>query len=174
MATYTEQENQWTVTPKISGEVQTKVPLVLEWEADYASVSDDYTTREISAYEMFQIWAKKVETRHGDTIPIFWVLLGERAPFCEQYRNAHKAEYGEYEDFTSYYRRPVNTETGEPVNWARIPVAVGTWAPGETKSKSDFIVTATGWVPSPLQSSVSLAFLIDCANAQAAANGYDE
>ncbi|WP_147131634.1 hypothetical protein [Nocardia ninae] len=119
-------------------------------------MSDDYSPDDSNVFELFKAWAVRAEKAYGDAVPIRWDVTGsgifEKAP-----------EFGPTPDldppseFIRDYTLPVSTTTGAPVNWARVPL---------TYAKSWFIVQSTGWTPSPLQSSVSLAFLINCANAE--------
>ncbi|MBC2868546.1 hypothetical protein H1R13_27335 [Streptomyces mexicanus] len=44
----------------------------------------------------------------------------------------------------------MHAETGERVNWMRLPVMDRGWN-GTTADKGGFIQEATGWKPSPLQ-----------------------
>jgi hypothetical protein len=54
------------------------------------------------------------------------------------------------EDFLTHYTHPVNADTGEHVNWMRLPVLDQGW--NETaRHKGGFIQEATGWKPSALQ-----------------------
>ncbi|MBF6326490.1 hypothetical protein IU451_28740 [Nocardia cyriacigeorgica] len=178
MTTYTDDENQWNFTAKSTGYTKTAAALELAFEPDISSISTEYTPDEITAHELFQVWVKRAEQRHGDIIPIYWYVAGpgdavfEQAPFCTAGQKLGEKYESRKEDFLSFYTRPVHAETGAPINWARLPIPVGTWAPGSpVVSKCDYIVNATGWMPAPLQPSVSLAFLKDCANAQQAISG---
>lgn len=175
MTTYTDDENKWNIRAK-SGYQHTAIALELVFEPDLATISDNYTPDEISAHDLFRIWANKAEEQFGDIVPIYWYASGdgifEQAPHCHASKVLSEKYDSRKEDLYAYYTRPVHAETSEPINWSRVPIPVGTWAPGgQHLSKCDYIVNATGWMPSPLQPSVSLAFLKDCANAQHAISG---
>lgn len=153
MTTYTDEENQWNTL--FHGTYAHKgIRLELSWEPDLAPISDSYTPDEITALDLLLAWVPQARKAHGNMVPIFWYISGDNnifecAPLCASARASDNAiGCPPRKDFLFSYSRPLNARTGEPVNWARLPVAVGRWAPGEPMVvKADFISTATGWVP---------------------------
>ena len=63
------------------------------------------------------------------------------------------------EDFLSYYSWPVNSKTGERLNWLTLPVIDKRWV-GKHGEKGGFIQEATGWKPAVLQPFVYLPSLL--------------
>lgn len=140
--------------------------LVAFWEAAFDPISDNYTTDEIGAVDLFRIWAGQVRAHYPDLlVPIDWYVDArenakfERAPF--QYRRQPNASQ---EDFLTYYHWPEDPATGERLNWLQLPVVDKGWNPGFARkggsiTKGGFIQEATGWKPSMLQPYVYLPSL---------------
>jgi hypothetical protein len=65
--------------------------------------------------------------------------------------------FGPYEEehFLTHYKMPVNAETGEPINWLRLPVLDRGWS-ATACGKGGFIQEVTGWKPSPLQATMDV------------------
>ncbi len=87
------------------------------------------------------------------TTPAFLDIF-EGAPYARTLPRDPQLEkmFGPYkeEDFLTHYRTPVNADTGEPINWLRLPVLDRGWN-ATTADKGGFIQEVTGWKPAPLQ-----------------------
>ncbi len=141
-------------------------PLVAVYEIAHDPISDNYTTEDISAAELFDQWAARVAGEYpNDLIPIYWFISSEEAakfegmPFTYNHREGERP----LDDFLHYYHWPKNVETGEPLNWMEVPVIKKTWQHGDGWTKGGFIPEATGWTPSIAQPFV---FLPSLTNAQ--------
>jgi hypothetical protein len=172
LATYTAAQNLWTVTNRGHRAVRT-CPLRLYWEADYDPISDEHIDAADGAVEVFDAWRRAVAGRVDveSALPIFWSVtstegaLFERAPLSYIKLPGDDPEFDG--DFSTYYDRPVNVHTGEPVNWLRLPVIEKLWDPARGRyDKGGHITSATGWRPSALQPSVRLPLLVDAYGAQ--------
>jgi hypothetical protein len=159
---------QWTITNRY-GHTQTE-ELVLYAEPNYSSITDDYRPDEISAVELWRMWADKAAGRAHEQWPglyrpgevtILWTVttptvmgIFEAVPHARTLPPdpGLLRMFGphEEEDFLTHYRMPVNADTGEPINWLRLPVLDLGWNK-ERADKGGFIQEATGWKPSPLQ-----------------------
>lgn len=147
------------------GRRQCGARLVLYWEVlcdPYPS--DDYDYPEISAPEMFRMWAKYYRDnyweKHGDEVPIHWFVesVGKEvgtAGMCE----SSPFEEGS-QNFLTYFSHPYDLQ-GNRLNWYDLPVVDKLWQPPSPDgwpvkaSKGGHIQSATGWKPSAFQSSVS-------------------
>lgn len=136
-----------------------RAELVAFWEVQLDPISDDYTPNEISADDLFGRWVAKVEpeTANG-LVPIYWSVgspergggIFEQMPFQFPHFMA--------EDFLTRLSWPVDSRTGERLNWLTLHVVDKRW----NKSRADkggFIQEATGWKPSILQPYVYLGSL---------------
>lgn len=133
--------DQWTIVSRSSGFTKTS-PLYLYWEVSGDPMSDDFYSDEISAEQLFVRWLQKYG-RDG-TAEIYWSLdpICETAPFQ---RHAWLSR-----DFLTHFYWPTHAETGEAINFNRLPVVDKLWTP-ERGDKGGFIQQATGWKPSALQ-----------------------
>lgn len=160
---------KWTFSARRHDFTQTE-ELVLYAEPNGATISDDYLPDEISAAELWRKWAKKYAHHDHQTWPalfrpgevhILWTVtrpdvmgIFERAPhtlvtppdpqLVEMFGDVPP------EDFLTHYTHPVNAETGERLNWLRLPVLDLGWNENCAR-KGGFIQEATGWKPSALQ-----------------------
>ncbi|MEU3299772.1 hypothetical protein ABZ729_08115 [Streptomyces sp. NPDC006678] len=159
---------QWTIT-SLHGHTQTH-ELALYAEPNYSTITDDYLPDEISAADLWRIWVDKVATLAHDKHPnhhrpgevtILWTVttpgvagIFEAAPFTRPLPPDPQlvAMFGqvEEENFLTHYRPPVHVETGEPLNWLRLPVVDRGWN-ASRGDKGGFIQEVTGWKPSALQ-----------------------
>ena len=157
---------KWTWSSHRSGHTWTE-ELVLYAEPDCSAMSDDYTPDEADARELWRWWVDgyvvKYSQRHPGNrpglMPIYWSVtlptatgVFEAAPFTN---------HGLSQDFLTHYTHPVNAETGERLNWVRLPVLDRAWN-ATAADKGGFIQEATGWKPSPLQSTMDVV-QIGCA-----------
>ncbi len=151
-----QQKPLWRVKNLKSGHEWEDV-LIAAWEVALDPISDDYTTEEMNAYDLFMLWVEQVQKHHPNgLIPIYWSIqcpeqgLVEAMPFQIQ-RASNK-------NFLSFFTHPVNPETGERLNWLTLSVKDKFWQPGRA-SKGGFIQQATNWKPSILQPYVYLPAL---------------
>lgn len=135
---------QWTFRSRQYSGVERTTPLHLSWEVSGDPITDDYTSDEISAQELWDKWFP--EYAKDGTAKIYWSVGGdgtfEAAPFSVHGRP--------YEHFLSIYTWPVHTDTEEPLNWARLPVRDKVWN-RKRADKGGFIQELTGWKPSPFE-----------------------
>jgi len=148
----------WRFNSKCGGSEST-TDLSVYWEVHLDPISDDYTPDEITASALFRTWVRQVEAdpwvKNG-LVPIYWYVVGngvmESCPFQYLHSKWH-------EDFLNFYSWPEASDTGEPLNWATLPVKDKFWC--DTKiSKGGFIQEHTSWKPSILQPFVFLGSLI--------------
>lgn len=133
--------------------------LVADWEVNGSALSDDYDPGEVSADELFERFRKVWENKEEDLLSIFWTVHPETAT-GEGKPEIMPFQYSEHTDnFLTYFTWPVNSQTGEPLNWLTLPVMDRYWR-RERPDKGGFIQEATGWKPSILQPYVSLKSLI--------------
>lgn len=128
--------------------------LVAYWEVALDPISDDYTPQELDARELFHKWEKRVRGKYPNgLIPICWFVdckgKGHATFECMPFQFEHIASSFP-EDFLTFFTWPVNSETGEPLNWLTLPVADKLWN-SRRADRGGFIQQATGWKPSILQ-----------------------
>ena len=148
---------QWTFETVQYGNSRT-TELTLYWEAYGDPISDDYTTDEISATDLFHLWTLRLENGQWDEeigdgwVSIFWTIRGqatfEHAPFDPMHPALRLGI--EAEDFLTFFTWPTR-DSGEEVNWLRLPVVDKLWRPEAEITKGGFIQEATGWKPGPYQ-----------------------
>ncbi|MFJ5547010.1 hypothetical protein [Streptomyces sp. NPDC093225] len=151
--------------------------LVFYAEPDGSTITDDYLPEEVNAQALWKMWvmgcADSSHKRWPDLfrpgeVHIAWYvtrpeIIGvfEGAPHARDLINFPGVLEGvspdrvESNHFLSYYTHPVNAETGEPLNWLRLPVLDLSWN-SRRANKGGFIQEATGWKPSPLQPTVDV------------------
>lgn len=132
------------------------------YEIEGTPVSDDYTSEEISAVDLFGIWEefiRGVNYRDG-LVPIRWYVRPEPEglPSFMPFVNDGLAD-GQ-KTFLDHFTWPTNVETGEPLNWLALPVRDQFWSK-EPRGKGGFIQEATGWKPSLLQPFLRLSSLVE-------------
>ncbi|MGW6842275.1 hypothetical protein [Streptomyces sp. NPDC054958] len=133
----------WTFRNRQGGPGRTTW-LEMGWEVSGDPISDDFTPDEITAEDLWNRWLSE----YGKTEPakIYWFILGhgtfEAAPFAP-----HNPMD---EDFLTHFTWPVHSETGEKLNFLRLPVRDKLWN-DKRGDKGGFIQQRTGWKPSPLQ-----------------------
>jgi hypothetical protein len=142
--------DKWTWKNRQGGDLTHTGDLELYWEVNGDPISDDFTPDDMSAVDLLEMWAKnyypnpKVEAIYGPgMVNIYWSVEGETAPF------GNDPEVF-VEHFLTFYTWPTHVETGERVNFNRLPVRDKQWGPGGM-DKGGFIQEATGWKPSPFQ-----------------------
>ncbi|MDT0377215.1 hypothetical protein RM572_00295 [Streptomyces sp. DSM 42041] len=125
------------------------IGLALYWEVSGSTITDDFTRDEITPAELWDRWYKD-SVQDGEA-GVLWSIttpevLGvfEAAPF--QYRSRFPLR----ENFLSFYEWPEHADTGERLNFMRLPVLDFGWS-RDRADKGGFIQELTGWKPSPLQ-----------------------
>lgn len=142
---------EWTYRSRKSDFTRTE-PLELGWEVSGDPFSDNYTTAEISAHDLFDLWFRKHGADDDGLLPIYWSVLPvmETAPL-------QPAPFDDV-NFHTYWNDPVDLVTGEPINWMTLPVVDKGWN-ARQGDKGGFIQEATGWKPGALQPYVTAASL---------------
>lgn len=147
---------KWTFSTRRGTYTQTQ-ELALYAEPECSSMSDEYLPDEANAVELWRMWVDRYVTtyhqkypgkvRPGE-MPIYWSVtlptrtgVFEAAPYAPNILN---------EDFLTHYTHPVHADSGERLNWLRLPVLDGGWN-SAAADKGGFIQEATGWKPSALQ-----------------------
>lgn len=128
--------------------------LTLYWEASGDPVSDDYDSGETTARELWCVWRERypvdepAEARWGKgALHIAWYVGGEVFEGAPHTLNVTGFQP---ETILDHFTMPIDDETGEPIQWTRLPVEDKLWR-DERNDKGGFIQEATGWKPSPLQ-----------------------
>jgi hypothetical protein len=122
--------------------------LFASWEVDLSAISDNYTPDEITAEELFFIWAEKAIKHYPDgLIPIYWSVRG----FPKGISEAMPFQYLEGSDFLTYFSYPIRVDTGKPLNFADLPIIDKYWNTSKA-DKGGFIQEFLKWKPSPFQS----------------------
>ena len=147
---------KWTFTTRGHDYTPTK-ELVLYPEPDGSSMSDEFLPEEASATELWRMWVDRYAVtyhqRYPDKyrlgeVPIYWTIT--QPSFTGTFEAAPHAPNVLSENFLTHYTHPVHAETGEKLNWARLPVMDKAWN-ATAADKGGFIQEATGWTPSALQ-----------------------
>jgi hypothetical protein len=165
MATAKKQAATWKVR-SLCSDYEWEGILVAHWEVALDPISDEYTPKEINARKLFSIWAKEVKKKYPNgLIPIHWGIecreQGKAAYAPFQFN--HFKEFKPPEDFLSQFTWPVDSSTGEKLNWLRLPVVDKLWNL-KRADKGGFIQEATGWKPAILQPYVYLPALTSALN----------
>jgi hypothetical protein len=156
---------RWTWTGRQYRTATFTEELALHWESNGSTITDDYLPEEVSASELWRRWVDEYADRaHRDwpglyrpgEVTILWSVttpnvtgVFELAPHTADRRGTDSPLH-RLEHFLTHYTDPVHAETGEPVNWARLPVLDRGWSTVRV-DKGGFVQEATGWKPSPLQ-----------------------
>ena len=162
MANRTRQPARWNFRHRTLGHEHTEASIVAVWEAHLDPISDDYTPSEISAPDLFTLWARRVSERHPNgLVPIYWFVdvRGETVRTFEYmpFQLDHLRRYNK-EDFLSFFSWPTNPQSGRQLNWLNLPVVDKLWR-RRRADKGGFVQEATGWKPSILQPFVYLPSL---------------
>jgi len=149
------------------------------WEVHCDPMSDDYYIDEIEPEDLWREWVRRypsdpeAEAVFGPgAVSIGWYVEGhgtfESAPFQDlRPLNRGLGKHGigpDTKNFLTYYTEPYDADTGEPIQWAALPVIDKVWREhalprGPHSTKGGFIQEATGWKPSPLQPFVNIELL---------------
>jgi hypothetical protein len=138
-------------------------PLWLYWEVHCDPISDDYNVEDVNAEELWREWLQRhprdedAEAVYGPgAFRIWWYVEGpaifEAAPFQDR-RIAPEDAFDR--DFLAFYTWPVHSQSGDRLQWTRLPVIDKVWRthdlPQVHATKGGFVTEASGWKPAPLQ-----------------------
>lgn len=135
--------------------------LVAYWEVHLDPISDDYTPLEIDARELFHKWEKRVSERYPNgLIPIYWFVKSEELGILEGMPFQFEHITGSFrENFLTFFTWPVDSKTGESLNWLTLSVVDKLWNLRRA-NKGGFIQQATSWKPAILQPYLYLPALL--------------
>jgi len=166
---------RWTFSTRGHDFTQTQ-ELALLYEVNGAGINDDYRPDEISAVELWRMWADQYAHhdyqkwpalfRPGEAL-IWWTVtrpdgavISEWAPHTLTTPTDPELVklFGDVpaENFLTHFTHPVHEDTGEHLNWLRLPVMDRGWNSAVANS-GGFIQEATGWKPSALQPTMDFA-----------------
>jgi hypothetical protein len=135
--------------------------LTAYWEVLLDPISDEYTPDEIDAHDLLDQWAEQVRKEcTNELVPIYWYIectsegKFERMPFQPNHTPGVPDE-----NFLTFYTWPINSRTGQRLNWLTLPVQDKSWHV-KRADKGGFLQEATGWKPSILQPYVYLPALL--------------
>ncbi len=155
----------WEFKSNKDGRRHTNVYLMAVWEASHDSISEGSLPGEISARELLGKWTYTVTKEYPNgLIPIYWSVEVEGAdvravtPFPSQFDHSHGQKVRD--DFLTRFTWPMDTKTGDFLNWLTLPVKDKLWRPQQA-NKGGFIQEATQWKPSILQPFVYLQSLLE-------------
>lgn len=133
--------------------------IVAYWEVSLDPISDEYTPQEMDARELFNKWVKQACGKYpNELVPIFWFVQCEEHGKFEGMPFQFKHFPGMDEDFLTFFTWPINSVTGEWLNWLTLPVVDKLWN-SKRADKGGFIQEATQWKPAILQPYVYLPAL---------------
>lgn len=166
---------KWLFSSKESNHCNTE-ELVLYAEPYGCWITDDYTPDDAGAAALWRMWVNQFAHlghkrwpdlyRPGE-VHISWYVkqpgtpgVSEGAPHVSDERR-HPRLPGASDpshNFLTHYTHPIHAETGEKLNWLRLPVLDRAWN-ATAADKGGFIQEATGWKPSPLQPTMDVLHL---------------
>ena len=148
----------WKFHNRRSGYAPDPGPARWLWEINGDPISDNYTPEELDAIGLLRAWVKRyyphpaAERLYGPgMVGISWFI--EIAGMFESADCTADVYRDDQETFLSHFSHPQHDNSGEPINWNRVPVADKLWDRTHD-DKGGFFQTATGWKPSPLQPAV--------------------
>ncbi|GGP83728.1 hypothetical protein ACWDY7_26770 [Streptomyces calvus] len=159
----------WTFRSLKSRHEQTE-ELALSWLPGRSShLTDSHLPEETPATALWQKWLKEANHYHEQWPDLFrpgevhlaWKVITappathgiiEGAPYTRDERRMRAETHTDdlRETFLTWYTHPVHAESGERLNWLRLPVADRGWN-DDRADPGGFVQEATGWKPSPLQ-----------------------
>lgn len=173
----------WDFASRRGGGRRRHVPLWLYWEVRCDPVSDDFYVDEIDPEELWRYWLDS-DPRHEDAeaiygrgaVAIYWYVEGpgifEFAPLQDQRSSVHAwrrtgssadevRDMADHHGFLQDFTWPTDSETGERLQWASLPVIDKVWRKTNLPTtphayKGGFIQEATGWKPAPFQPYVNV------------------
>ncbi|WP_309032586.1 hypothetical protein [Streptomyces alfalfae] len=147
---------EWTFAGRSGGYIQT-TELALYAEPDGSAMSDDYLPEGADAHVLWRRWVDQYAVTYHQRypekyrlgeVPIYWTVT--TPAFGGVFEAAPHVPHGLSEDFLTHYTHPVHAETGQRLNWMRLPILDRAWN-ATAADKGGFIQETTGWKPSPLQ-----------------------
>lgn len=165
---------KWTFSSRGNRYTQTE-ELVLLGEPNGVGIADDCSPDETSAADLWRLWADHCANsdhrkwpalfRPGEVQICWTVTRPGGSVICEWAPHTLPTPpdpdlvklFGDVppEHFLTHYTHPVNAETGERLNWLRLPVLDLGWN-DTARNKGGFIQEVTGWKPSALQSTMDV------------------
>jgi hypothetical protein len=122
-------------------------------ELDCSACIDDDECEEEEGPGQLRYYCDYIQRRYpqwweADAVPIYWTVMGSGDAFgCETAPCRTNLGLGLHEDFLTHYHTPIHVETGEPLNWFKLPVI---------NSRYPKFARALGWLPSPFQDTAPL------------------
>ncbi len=155
----------WDFKSNKDGRRHTNVYLTAVWEASHDSISEGMQPNETSAREILGKWTYRVTREHPNgLIPIYWFVevmgadLHARVAFPSQFDHSHGQKVRD--DFLTRFTWPMDTQTGDFLNWLTLPVKDKLWRPQQADI-GGFIQEATRWKPAILQPFLYLPSLLE-------------
>lgn len=126
----------------------------LEWDVERgAFYSMNWVPSEITASELFSLWHVEHVGPSG-SVALFWTVCAEsgwgRRREVERYPYTARHPLVGGRSFGDLFTVPVSEQTGDTIDWTRLPVADKGWHPGRIDS-SGFVQEALRLKPMPLQ-----------------------
>jgi hypothetical protein len=159
---------EWTFQYASKPEVKHVTELVLYAEPLGCWITDDYIASEITPRKLWDRWIANSDiylNAECTEVHIAWYVTTpsesghfEGAPF--RFDNPMLTQPSS--DFLTYFTWPVNTATGEKVNWLRLPVLDRGWN-AKHSDKGGFVQELLGWKPAPLQPTMNVQQLAQAA-----------
>jgi hypothetical protein len=159
-------EVKWRYRSRESG-FEKVGPLSLHWELNGDPISDDYIAEETEARDLWSKWIGWLRSGEGHFHPdlgepmvsVYWGVHGGPEDATVEAAPHQVSEFYGQQNFLNFFSHPLNAETGEPLNWLRLPVADKLWRPGQS-DKGGFIQEASGFKPHALQPAVDLRIFL--------------
>ncbi|MBW4419721.1 MAG: hypothetical protein KME13_10885 [Myxacorys californica WJT36-NPBG1] len=153
-----QQVRVWRIRNRRHG-YEKDVPLEASWEVSLDPISDNFTPKEISAFDLLKQWIERVQHEYPNgLVPIYWSVRAAKHGVFEAMPFQCKLGGSPRNDFLTFFTYPEDPETGERLNWLSLPVVDKLWN-SQCADKGGFIQQATGWKPSILQPFVYLPAL---------------
>lgn len=148
-------ERKWLLRSRPTGyEMVTSLWLYPELScSSWIDDADDQSGEGQLDYYVDYIRSRYPEWWEADAVPIYWSVRGdgvfEQAPTSPD------------ENFLTFWRKPYDAETGEALNWWRLPVR---------NTRFPEFAAALGWLPSPFQEFAPLRSIVNNATATRSRN----
>lgn len=155
----------WEFKSNKDGRRHSNVGLVAVWEVAGDQMSEGLKPEDVSARELLGKWTYRVTKEFPNgLIPIYWFVeatgasIFTRTNFPSQFDHSHGQRARD--DFLTQFTWPMETKSGDFLNWLMLPVQDKLWRPGQA-GKGGFIQEATGWKPAILQPFLYLQSLLE-------------
>jgi hypothetical protein len=146
--------------------IEQRKRLFLEYEMPYSRITDNFGPDQRDADELLNEWLSTIDIANGHEEDMSRLGLGPGWLYIRwgvHSPDGNVAEHAPFQivepsprDFLTYFTWPRHAETGEPINWLRVPVEDFRWDL-EQADNGGFLQAATGWKPSPLQPAVHVS-----------------